>query len=171
MHCALSIAAKAASVTERGMGRSHERPAPSKGEIVKSYVTMEQHICCICGRAFDTNAILMNRHLREVFKTSRTAGYGICNDDQRKINDGYIALIVIDPTRSSIESTARKLHDLDGIYRTGEIAYVKRDKWEVIFDEPPPDGPFAVIDDGALALLREQWPVTDLTKGEQPRKQ
>jgi len=97
----------------------------------KSYVTMEQLVCRVCGKKFDSGSILMNRNLREVFNHKTTTGYGICNDDQAKINDGFIALVAIDESKSGEHLPNGNINP-ENAWRTGEIAYLKRDVFDAI---------------------------------------
>ena len=41
----------------------------------KSHVSLEQHVCLVCGTAFDTGAILLDKRLRaSMERTRRPAG-------------------------------------------------------------------------------------------------
>ena len=89
----------------------------------KSYVTMEQKLCCVCGKEYDTNALLLDRRLKPVFDMHTTTGYGLCPDDQKKYDEGYLALVVSDESRSTF--TNGKLTQA-GAYRTGVVIHIRR---------------------------------------------
>ena len=44
----------------------------------KSYVTLEQHVCPVCLKTFDTGNLLLDDKLRDVFKKYTVTGYGLC---------------------------------------------------------------------------------------------
>ena len=119
----------------------------------KSYVTMEQNLCPICGKTFDTNALLLDRHLRDKFEMKTTTGYGLCSDCDEKSKQGYLALVVCDETKSHIENNASKLED---VWRTGEIIHMKREVAFNMFNvdlEKYPD--FVFIDTELATKLKE----------------
>ena len=43
----------------------------------KSHVSLEQHVCLVCGTAFDTGAILLDKRLRASMEC-HTATAGVC---------------------------------------------------------------------------------------------
>ena len=102
----------------------------------KSYVTMEQKICPVCGITFDTNAILMDKRLMNVFDMHTITGYEFCPDCEGKRKEGYVALIVI-KTPSTTTSENRVM--MEDACRTGEIVHVKRDALKTILNVPPED--------------------------------
>ena len=64
----------------------------------KSYVTMEQHQCPVCGKTFDTGALLSS----------------LCSDCNEKIVDGFTILIVVKDGETGSNP-----------YRTGELLFHK----------------------------------------------
>ena len=68
----------------------------------KSYVTMEQHICIICGKEFDTGALLLDKRLRKQFDQHTTTGIGMCPEHKKLHEEGYIALVGIDVSKSTV---------------------------------------------------------------------
>lgn len=66
----------------------------------KSHVSMEQRVCLICGSAFDTGAILLDKRLRQSMAHHTVTGWGLCPEHERLFKDGYIALVECDPQRS-----------------------------------------------------------------------
>ena len=51
----------------------------------KSYVTIEQHVCPVCGKAHDTGTILLDRRLRERFDMYTPTGYGLCPEHKAMV--------------------------------------------------------------------------------------
>lgn len=41
---------------------------------MKSYVTLEQKICVVCGRSYDTGSLLLDKRLRERFEHHTITG-------------------------------------------------------------------------------------------------
>ncbi len=113
----------------------------------KSYVTMEQKLCPICGNKQDSGALLLDRKLRDKFETKTTTGYGLCKPCQKKSDDGFIALVVCDPTKSTPEGNILKL---ENAYRTGEIIHIKKKVYDDLFNQPAHKG--MVFIDSELAI-------------------
>ncbi|WP_430522156.1 hypothetical protein [Pseudomonas aeruginosa] len=44
----------------------------------KSHVSLEQHVCLVCGTAFDTGAILLDKRLRASMERHTATGWGLC---------------------------------------------------------------------------------------------
>jgi hypothetical protein len=113
----------------------------------KSYVTMEQALCPVCGKAHDTGALLLDRRMRPTFDRTTVTGWALCADDKARIDDGFIPIIGVDEAKSRPDSP----------YRTGKIAYLRREAWSGIFNVPAPQefcfAPDAVID--MLASMTE----------------
>ncbi len=49
----------------------------------KSHVSLEQHVCLVCGTAFDTGAILLDKHEREPEEAS-PLGIILCTGKKRE---------------------------------------------------------------------------------------
>lgn len=103
----------------------------------KSYVTMEQKQCIVCGKTFDTGSILLDRTLKNRFDMHTVTGIGMCEEHENLRKLGYVAMIGIDPTKSRI--TGNNVDDLSQAYRTGEIAHIRESAFKAIFNsEVPP---------------------------------
>lgn len=59
----------------------------------KSYVTMAQHICPICGEIHETGELLLDKRLREVFDMHTITGWGMCPKCHEKVDEGYVAFV------------------------------------------------------------------------------
>jgi hypothetical protein len=99
----------------------------------KSHVSLEQHVCLVCGVTFDTGSILLDKRLRASLKHYTTTGWGLCAEHQRLFNDGFVALVECDPQRSGMPSGADRLKP-EQAYRTGRVAYLKRDVFAAVFN-------------------------------------
>lgn len=118
----------------------------------KSYVSMERQVCPICGDEHDTGSILLDRRLRESMDRHTVTGMGLCDDCDRLDKDGYVALVAIDPTRST---EVRGGMRLENAYRTGRVVHIRRQVFGDIFDCDAPEGPMAFFDDNAMDQLLE----------------
>jgi hypothetical protein len=99
----------------------------------KSHVTMEQKVCAICNKPYDTGAILLDRQLRKRFKRQTITGLGLCKEC---VMPGYIALVVIDESKS--DASAGRVRP-ENIYKTGEVIHVKEDAFDKVFQNVAPE--------------------------------
>lgn len=96
--------------------------------MTKSYVSMEQKVCVVCGMTYDTNALLMDRRLKDSMEQHTITGYGACPEHQKLADDGFIALI------GANELTASKSLNLSEVDRTGELVFFKKEIFEKMFN-------------------------------------
>jgi hypothetical protein len=92
--------------------------------MTKSYVTLIQKTCVICGKEYDTNELAIDNHLRDRFERHTNMGLGVCPEHVR---EGYVALVGIDPDKS----------DGNGAWKTGEVTYLKRHVFNKLFKGMP----------------------------------
>ena len=120
---------------------------------MKSYVTMEQKVCGVCTKTYDTNSILMDKRLKESFETYTTTGFGLCEEDQQKKDNGFIALIGCDPNKTKIsnDNTTRQ----EDAHRTGDIIHIKSDTFNQMFNAPTPEGGVVFIEQAIIERLKE----------------
>lgn len=107
----------------------------------KSHVTLEQHRCFVCGKDFNTGAILLDQKLRPCFERNTVTGNGVCQEHQKIINDGYIILIGATDER--------------GECRTGDICYLRESVFARMFNIPVPEKKIAFIEPAVVTLLKE----------------
>ncbi len=107
----------------------------------KSYVTMEQHRCFVCGKDFDTGAILLDQRLRPRFERNTVTGNGVCPEHAKQIDDGYIILIGTTDER--------------GENRTGDIIAVRENVFKNMFNVPAPEKKIAFIEPDVVTLIKE----------------
>lgn len=121
--------------------------------MTKSYVSVEQNVCLVCAKTFDTNALLLNKHLRKSMEERTVTGWGLCPEHQKLHDDGYVALVEIDPDRSPLPCKP------DNVYRLGGIAHVRRSVWQDIFNCSSPEGPMVFCDESVIERLNGMIPL------------
>ena len=119
----------------------------------KSYVTVEQHQCPVCGVIEDSGAILMDRGLRDRFEHHTLTGYGLCKEHQAQFDDGYIFLVAADPDESLLNMNGTV--SIDEAHRTGEIAAVRRNVAKQMFNRPIPTNGVMFCDPEVIEQLKE----------------
>ncbi|HPW27823.1 MAG TPA: ATPase [Rhodoferax sp.] len=101
----------------------------------KSHVSLEQHACLVCGIAYDTGSILLDKRLRASLERHTTTGWGLCAEHQQLFSAGFVALVECDPQRSGKGSGTDRLRP-EQAYRTGRLAHLKRDVFDAMFNVP-----------------------------------
>lgn len=100
----------------------------------KSHVSLEQHVCLVCGTRFDTGAILLDKRLRANMEHHTATGWGLCPEHQKLSDDGFVALVECDPQRSGSPGANRMKSEQ--AYRTGHPAHLKREVFSTVFNVP-----------------------------------
>jgi hypothetical protein len=95
----------------------------------RSYVSIEQNVCPICGTAFDTGALLIDKRLRPSLERHTATGWKMCPDHQAKFDAGFVALVEYDPARSTLSAHAAHVRPQD-VHRTGRVLHLKRELFE-----------------------------------------
>jgi hypothetical protein len=124
----------------------------------KSYVALERNVCTVCGKEFDTGNLLLDRRLRNRFDMHTLTGWGLCPDHQKLYDDGYIALVGVDPSKSGPHNETMKPEDA---YRTGEVAHVRFHVFEGMFSTKieERDGhklPMVFVEQAVIDKLKER---------------
>jgi len=118
----------------------------------KSHVSLEQHVCLVCGAAFDTGAILLDRRLRSSMEHHTKTGWGLCPEHQKLFDDGFVALVECDPQRSG-SLTAGRIKP-EQAWRTGTIAHLRRAVFPKVFNVPVADEQACVfVEPGVIEQL------------------
>lgn len=99
----------------------------------KSHVSLERRVCLVCGAAYDTGSLLLDKRLRQSLERYTTTGWGLCAEHQKLFDDGFVALVECDPERSGKPSGADCLKP-EQAYRTGHLAHLKRHVFAEIFN-------------------------------------
>lgn len=125
----------------------------------KSHVSMEQRVCVACGNIYDTNSILLHKRLAQVLDRHTVTGFGMCAAHQKVVDDGYVIMVAVDPTKSVVRG-GDKVKPGD-VYRTGELAYIKAEAYDRIISVPRPPGGVCFVHPEVLELLRQKQVAAD----------
>jgi hypothetical protein len=117
----------------------------------KSHVSLEQHICPVCGVAHDTGAILLDKRLKPSMHMHTATGYSLCADHKAKAEEGYIALVEIDPKLSVFKNDSNV--EIDGMHRTGRYAHIHRKAWDAVFNIPALKGNVVCLEPAAYNAI------------------
>lgn len=137
----------------------------------KSYVTLEQHVCVVCGQKFDTGSLLLDQRLRKTFEHKTLTGWGHCPEHKKLHDEGYIALVEIDPDKS--DKLPNGNISPSGAWRTGRLAHIRMRAFMRLFNIQVPEGQLIFIEPGVIEKLEKlQHPAdraaNDLSSGEGP---
>lgn len=120
----------------------------------KSHVSLEQHVCLVCGVRFDTGAILLDRRLRASMEHHTETGWGLCSEHQKLSDSGFVALIECDPQRSSSPAAGACVKP-EQAYRTGRLAHLKREVFARVFNVPiGANQPCVFVEPGVIEQLQ-----------------
>ena len=120
----------------------------------KSHVSLEQHVCLVCGTRFDTRAVLLDRRLRASMERHTATGWGLCPEHQKLSDDGFVALVECDPQRSGSPAGGGRVKP-EQAYRTGRLAHLKREAFAQVFDVPiAADQPCVFVEPGVIEQLQ-----------------
>ena len=127
----------------------------------KSYVSLERQVCVVCGVAYDTGNLLLDKRLRATLEHHTTTGWGLCTEHQRLFDEGFVALIECDPQRSGLSENGRLKPEQ--AHRTGQLAHLKRDVFATMFDgKIASDQACVFVDPGIIEWLQAMvTPVPD----------
>ncbi len=122
----------------------------SHRNIPDDYVKMEKHVCLVCGKSYDTGAILLNKSLISIPKNKEITGWGFCPEHEELKNQDFIALVEIDPEKSGDLSTAE-------VFRTGRLMHIKREVAKHVFNIDLGNAPLCYIEPGVIEKLAERY--------------
>lgn len=97
---------------------------------MKSYVSMEAKVCPVCGKKHETNAILLDRRLRESMDRETVTGFALCQEHEEQKANGYVFIVGVDHERS--DHLPNGNIDVNGAWRTGEIVSIRRSAWHKV---------------------------------------
>lgn len=103
----------------------------------KSYVTMEQKVCLVCTKTFDTGSLLLDTRMRDSFDTRTVTGWDLCPEHQKLYDDGYVALVAADRSKSELADNGN-VKDPGSAWRTGVVAHLRASVWPRIFGSEAP---------------------------------
>lgn len=102
----------------------------------KEVAALEQKICIVCGKCHDTGIILIDGHGRPIFSDDTVVtGYHLCEEHQKMFDEGYIALIEINPERSNLSEDG--ILEPKDVYRTGAVVHIKKSLADKLFEDQP----------------------------------
>lgn len=102
-----------------------------RDKIPDNYVRMEQKLCPVCTKRFDCGGILLHRQLKEIPEDRTVTGWQPCPECQKLMDDGFIALIECDPSKSDIRDAKIKP---ENAWRTTRIAWIKQEAAKRVFN-------------------------------------
>lgn len=119
---------------------------------MKSFVSLEEHVCVVCGQTYGTGNLLLDRRLRERFDIHTVTGYGMCPDHEKLRADGFVALVEADDSKSAVVGD----HVRDSkAHRTGTYAHIKAEVFTEMFGQPVPKRGVVYTEPGLIAQLAE----------------
>lgn len=127
---------------------------------MKSFVTLEQNVCVVCGATYDTGSLLLDKRLKDTFEHHTVTGWGMCDEHHKMIADGFIHLVVV-----ANPPDHRDRIDPNDADRTGEVLHMKRDVASHLFNCEMGDMQF--IEQGVADLIKDRYTAE---VGEQPQE-
>lgn len=120
----------------------------------KSHISLERHVCLVCGVAYDTGNLLLDKRLRASMERHTTTGWGLCPEHQKLSDGGFVALVECDPQRSGSPSGAARMKP-EQAYRTGRLAHLKRNVFAKVFNVPiEANQPCVFVEPGVIEQLQ-----------------
>lgn len=117
----------------------------------ENFVAMGQRVCIVCGSTYDSGEILVHKRFREIKEDQRVTGFGLCEEHKKMYDQGYVALIEVDPSKSTIENERVQP---SSAYRTGNVCHMKRDACFRVFGKGV-DTPVMFVEVGVIDALRK----------------
>lgn len=116
----------------------------------KSHVSMGVMLCPVCG-CKHSETTLLQKQLKEVFHESSTEKvdieYELCSEHRKIHEQGYVALVEIDPDKSDIDNGV--------FYHTGNIAFMLRGIAKKVFIKRDISKPIIRVEIGVLQELQK----------------
>ncbi|MCS5939808.1 ATPase [Klebsiella variicola] len=120
----------------------------------KSHVSLERHICLVCGVAYDTGNLLLDKRLSASMERYTTTGWGLCAEHQKLFDDGFVALVECDPQRSGASAGNSRLKP-EQAYRTGKLAHLKHHVFARMYNVPiQTNQPCVFVEPGVIEQLQ-----------------
>lgn len=127
---------------------------PENGMNNKSHVSLEQHVCPVCGLAFDTGSILLDRRLHQSMERRTATGWSLCEAHAKLFEQGFVAMVECDPERSGLAAGDASLKPGQAC-RTGRVAHLRREVFAKVFNIPIDAGlPCVFVEPGVLEQLQ-----------------
>lgn len=116
----------------------------------KNVVGLEQKVCVVCGKQYDSGSILISKNLNREIPERPVTGYGLCPEHTK---EGFLCIIEVDKDKSVITDGRIKP---ENAYKTGRNCYIKYEAAENIFSDPEISKyPFIFGDDEIFEYLEK----------------
>jgi hypothetical protein len=96
----------------------------------KSFTTIQQELCKVTEKPYDTGALLLDKRMRDKFDMHTVTGWRYSPEVIEKFEDGFVALVEIDFNKSEKDSNGQVTPS--SAYRLGRIVYIKKHVLEEI---------------------------------------
>jgi hypothetical protein len=116
---------------------------------------MGYHVCPVCLKEHD-EVVLLDRRMRDTLTDHEFAGWQICPEHKKLMDDAYIALI-------ECENQPTGLHDAK---RTGLIAHISASAWPHLFNTPIPPQYICFVEKGTIEILQRNTQATYETESD-----
>ena len=128
--------------------------------MTKSYVSMEQACCPVCGQLHDTGTIILDRRLRDSMEQHTVTHYALCPEHKELHESGYIAFIGV---ANNYHPQDNKRHVSDAP-RTGEFIHMRRELAKQMIPNIPDDHlakPLVFITQESIDQIKEMMTPTE----------
>lgn len=135
----------------------HQQGSNPMTTTERSHVSLERKLCKVCVSDFETNAILLDKHLRPSLERTTLTGWGLCPACQDLHDKGYVAIVGV----SNAYREGQTVLTPSSAKRTGDIAHLRRSAWQQVFNSPVPadaDGellPLVFASDDVITLIKD----------------
>lgn len=114
-----------------------------------NYVAKGIATCPVCGQEHTNSVLIKKRWSGKPLEDQKT-GYQMCPEHQKLFDDGYIALVEIDETKSDQQNGV--------FWRTGNVIHLKRHIFDEIFDiDVSSEMPICHVDSEVMQILQEMY--------------
>jgi hypothetical protein len=121
----------------------------------KSYVSLQQAVCPVCGKTHDVG-VLLDKRLRNSLDRTTVTHYEMCPEHKELWQKGFVALVEADPEKSGITGEGRnQTLTMENAYRTGRLAHLRMSAFKQMFNVDPPKGGMLFIDPEVMDLLEK----------------
>ena len=114
---------------------------------MKSFVSIAQNQCIVCGHLFYTGELLLDKRMQNSMEVHTCTGQGLCPEHQELYDQGYVALVEVSNQKDDGSTTLKQ----EDAVRTGRIIHVRRECLNIRDDMPT-----AFVDMQVIDLIAEQ---------------
>lgn len=101
----------------------------------KSFQSLEQSTCIVCGCKCESDLGKMDAQLRDLVQQLGIAKCSLCPACRAFRDQGFIALVECDPEKSGNPKTGQRLMP-EEVHRTGLIILVDEETFTAVFQKP-----------------------------------